>query len=62
MEGAEGEEIEAESEPLDLIGVEDVEAGRGGHVAVVLVVVVVWWAEGDEAEGGSGGDEVQETG
>lgn len=61
MKRPEGEEIEAESEPLILIGFEHVEAGRGGHVAVI-VVVVVRRSEGEEVEGGSVGDEVQEAG
>lgn len=37
MWGAEGEEIEVESEPSVLLGVEHVEAGRGGHVVVAVV-------------------------
>ena len=59
MKRPEGEEIEAESEPLILIGVEHVEARRAGHVAVI--VVVVRRSEGEEVEGGSGGDEFQEA-
>ena len=62
MWGPEGEEVEGESEPLVVVGIEHVEIVRARHVAVVVVVmVVVRRAESKEGERWLCGDEVYEA-
>lgn len=62
MWGPEGEEVEGESEPFIVVGVEYEERRRrAGHVAIVIVVVVRW-TQSKEGERWSGGDEVYEAG
>ena len=66
MWGPEGEEVEGESEPLVVVGIEHVEIVRARHVAVVVVVVVVMVvvvrrAESKEGERWLCGDEVYEA-
>lgn len=60
MWGPEGEEVEGESEPLVVVGIEHVEIVRARNVAVV-VVVVVRRAESKEGERWLCGDEVYEA-